>query len=315
MPLVSAPVSRQTFKHLKTFIPLPNQQTPLLLPGISPQAPARPAVHPPIHSPKHRTARAFTRTDAAVVVAALIVLGTLLTIGFNKLKRAHLIAGDQSNMRGVHQSMVIYAQNNNTYFPGFDAHGKILPTTDPLFSSAPGNSLSGGSMSARYYILVNRGFLDGRALLNSQEITPQAWKSPAALPTPDQFSFALLRIAPSSQSTDITPHTARANEWRDNANAQALLITDRNTGSSTASTAVRSVWSTTWSGADWQGNVVWGDNHTDHLKAPNSHLGPLSLTTKYANIINTNDFLFSSDGLPGKSSTASAMFGYTSENF
>jgi hypothetical protein len=212
--------------------------------------------------------------------------------------------------------MIIFAQNNNTFLPGLDRNGNILSPTDHAFATA-NNTLSGGSMAARYYILLKGNYLSGAIFLNSKEINDQYWKSPSKLPTPDQFSFAALRIAESPTSTEFGPHAGRASEWRDNANAQAILLADRNTGTAATPDSVRSVWSRSFFNPDWRGNVVWGDNHADFLRTPNARLGPLGLHTKYAGILNTDDFLFSSNAAigNGNSSTASAMFGYTSENF
>jgi hypothetical protein len=272
--------------------------------------------------PIHKSSiRAFTQLDAMVitgVVAAvlLFLLGILLPalgkprINSNPLKNA-------SQLRGIHQSLVIFAQNNNTHLPGLDSSGNILPASAPLFSSAPGNAsggFSGASISARYYILLNGSFVAGDLLINPQDVLTK-WASSTLLPTTDQFSYTALRIGIGPQSTDIGHHKTRAGEWRDNANSQAILLSDRNTASTPVPNAVRSVWSTAPTGPDWKGTVLWGDNHAEFLNAPNARLGTLSLNTKYGSAINTDDFLFGEFAMPGKSPADSAMFGYTFENF
>ncbi len=263
--------------------------------------------------------RAFSQIDAlmltGVAAGVLIFLFFLLAPALGRNRGHSNFMKNSSQLRGIHQSMVIFAQNNNTYLPGFDTSGNILPSNSKEFSLVPGNALTGASMAARYYILLNGSFVAGDLLINPQDVLSK-WSSSAFMPTTDQFSYAALRIGMGLQSTDIGRHTARAAEWRDNANSQAILISDRNTASTATSNAVRSVWSTsTGTAADWKGTVLWGDNHAEFLNATNARLGTLSLNTKYGGTINSDDFLFGESPAPGKAATASAMFGYTSQNF
>jgi hypothetical protein len=259
--------------------------------------------------------RAFSRTDAIVALCVLVAIIGLGAAGLSFIRQQAIQSANRSIMRSTHQSMVLYAQSNNSHLPGLNSVGNLLPANAREFSAIPGNNLTGASIAARYYILLNGSFIAGDMLLTDPDFKNK-WISSTAMPTTTQMSYSALRIGSGPQSIDIGPQAGRASEWRDNANAQSILLAECNTGPSNDSNRVRSVWSSSFgSGADWRGVVVWGDNHAEFLKAPNAHLGPLSLTTKYANIINTNDFLFSSDTLPGKSSTASAMFGYTSEDF
>jgi prepilin-type N-terminal cleavage/methylation domain-containing protein len=274
---------------------------------------------------------AFTLIECLVVISIIALLVGILLPALGAARRSACQSKNSSQVRGVHQSMVIFAQNNASYLPGLDKSGNLLPANAPAFSSAPSNSsggasaatsgggLTGASMSARYYILLNGSFIAGDLLINDQE-TLTKWSDSTKLPSTDQFSYVPLRIADSSTATDFGNQAGRAAEWRDNANSQSILISDRNTAAAPLSNKVRSVWSTsTGTQADWKGVVLWGDNHAEFLNATNARLGTLSLNTKYANIINTDDFLFSSDaasgGGGGKSSTASAMFGYISANF
>jgi competence protein ComGC len=267
----------------------------------------------------HSARRGFTRVEALVVLTIVIVgmvFALVIFMPAASLRRTSPQMQNSSTVRGIHQAMVIYSLNNNTYLPGLDSHGNILPANDPNFSLVPKNTLTGGSMSGRYYILLNEKFISSGDLLINLKDKMAKWKDKTAMPATDQFSYALLRIASAADTTDIGNQAGRIVEWRDNANSQAILISDRNTASTATSAAVRSVWSTTTgTQADWKGTVLWGDNHAEFLNAPNGRLGVFSLNTKYGATINTNDFLFSEQDMPGKVGSASAMFGYTHDNF
>jgi type II secretory pathway pseudopilin PulG len=257
--------------------------------------------------------RAFTKIEFLVVLSIIALLVGILTPVLKHMRDQRIGPRNSANLRGIHQAMLIFAENNNKHLPGLDASGNILPAHSPAYSSIPRNTLTGASFSARYYTLLNGSFVQGQLLINPLD-TFSWWSTGDPMPTPDQFSYPLLRLSDSRQGLDTVTHSGRAIEWRSTYNSQAILLIDRNTGSASTANQARSVWSD-FNGQrnHWLGHVLWGDNHAEFHGTP--RLGENSLNTKYANIINTDDFLFSSDALPGKSSTASAVFGYTSENF
>ncbi len=266
----------------------------------------------------YRRTRGFTQVDAMVItgvvsLVALLLMGLFLPVLGRRSGCSNQMK-NSSQIRGIHQSMVIFAQNNGTHLPGLDAYGNILPADAKDFSLLAGNNLTGASMAARNYILLNGSFVAGDLLINPQDVLIK-WSDSKLMPTTDQFSYSLLRIGMGPTTTDIGRHAGRIVEWRDNANSQAILIADRNTAAQAVSNQIRSVWSTSSSGADWKGTVLWGDNHAEYLNATNGRLGTLSLNTKYGSTLNSDDFLFSEASGQGKLGSASAMFGYTTANF
>lgn len=226
-----------------------------------------------------RTTRGFTVTELLTVLIVILLLMLLLP---PMLHRPRHGSADQpknaSQLRGIHQSAVIYSQDNNTWLPGLDREGAPL-----VNGAATGNSGNGDFSAARFWVMLNAQFIPGAMLINPRDnIT--AWS--AGTLTPSQYSYATLDLTIERGSAK-----GRWSEWRDNANSQAILICDRNVGTSARDKDICSAWGQP--AGDWRGNLVWGDNHGGFEQSNRGFI------TRYNGVVTTNDNLFASTASAG----------------
>lgn len=220
-----------------------------------------------------RKTRAFTLIELLVVISIIALLIGILLPALGAARRTANQMKNSSQLRGIHQSAVIFAQSNNTYLPGLNSGGTTLSN-----GTATGNSGNGDLGAPRFWVLLNGQFIPGTMLINPQD-SLTAWSS--GVLTTGQLSYASLDLSSANGSTG-----GRQSEWRDNANSQAILIGDRNIGTNATDAVVQSVW--TSSAGDWRGNLVWGDNHAGFEQSARG------FTTRYQAVVTTNDNLFAS---------------------
>jgi type II secretory pathway pseudopilin PulG len=181
-------------------------------------------------------------TMTIIVLALAIVLPLLFLARRNAARKE----GERRVLQVV-KGLIQYSQSGIDYYPGIRANGTVWQP----------------SAAGRLQIL-----LEDELFSPENVISPLERKTLWASGTLDssQFSFALLDI-------DHPSYLGRRAEWRPTINRDAVVISDRNTGSD-AVPNVRSIHSGTL--GQWYGSVGWNDGHTtwedDQL-----------LTTRYGN--------------------------------
>lgn len=145
-----------------------------------------------------------------------------------------------TQLRGIHQSLVTFAQTNKTgggdgWFPGCDPMGRV---TDPTPAGRFKTLLDGDFFTPEYAVAPGDG--DKRPW---DPLRDDAF-------TVSHFSYALL---------EIDNDGGRHDEWKETLNTMAVVAGDRNTGEDTDD-RVRSIW--THEPGRWHGSVVHNDNHT-----------------------------------------------------
>ncbi len=215
----------------------------------------------------HRSVRGFTLIELLVVISIIALLIGILLPALGAARRTARQIQNSSQLRGIHQGLVIFAQSNkgggDGWYPGVDSDGETLTVAEVNdtgdYQGHAGTS-NGRNSSSRFAIL-----------LNANAFTPEYLISPADSFTPadpttnnqltftgpnENFSYATLVTEDSSGV-----QYARRNEWRETLNTQAVVLCDRNTGSGVLEAETESVWSDSGSG-QWKGTVTRNDGST-----------------------------------------------------
>ena len=233
---------------------------------------------------------------ASLVIGPIIVL--LIAILLPALGAARNTAQRMQNstqLRGIHQGLVTYANSNKNNFPGLAADGQIWAN-----GANTGNSGDGNTPQAMMWIMMDGDYFTPEYAISPSE-TGNIYEYLGTGPvTQDNYSYAKLSFLKTGgintdpvsgdQTYAIDPTTAgRASEWKQTLNSQAIVMSDRNTGSN-PTTGVDSIHSGT--PGMWRGSILWNDNH---VAFESTHL----FQTKYGKggLLN-NDNLFE-DGNTG----------------
>ncbi len=190
------------------------------------------------------------------LLVVIVVITAMLAIQLPSNAAARRTARRMQNstqLRGIHQGLVTFANSNKNNFVGLNAKGQILE--DNAINT--GNSGTGDFVQARMWILLNQEFITPEYAISPSEVANIQAYDPggAEVPAPVQwnkdakhYSYAMLAID--------TP--GRLAEWKETLNSQAIVLSDRNTGTN-ATDRVRSIHTNNF--GEWHGSVLWNDNH------------------------------------------------------
>ncbi|MEM9110293.1 MAG: prepilin-type N-terminal cleavage/methylation domain-containing protein [Planctomycetota bacterium] len=213
----------------------------------------------------------FTLIELLVVISIIALLIAILLPALGAARTTARKLQNSTQLRGIHQGFVIFAQSNNGWFPGRDSDSGLLGADGtPVPTLANGDDFEGAGATAKSFSVRLA------IMLNDAQVTPDYLISPGDIATPAQagvttdedgdgnpegevntgtnpnFSYAgLEQISNATISQD--EQIARRAEWRETFNTSAILIADRIFSNG-------SVW--TKANAGWQGTVVRNDNST-----------------------------------------------------
>ena len=182
-----------------------------------------------------RTRKGFTLIELLVVISIIALLIGILLPALGAARRTARQMQNSTQVRGIHNALVLYAQGNKTYFPGMTGAGALVTNAyEPVDN---------------YTRLLEAGYFTGEYAIAPVD-TKDTWTSGTV--TTANFSYAMLDIG--NGASTLKPE---ASEWRDTVNTEAIILTDRAVGTSDADN--RSLW--TEVAGDWRGSVAWNDNH------------------------------------------------------
>ncbi len=243
---------------------------------------------------RHAPKRGFTLIELLVVISIIALLIGILLPALGAARQAARQMVNNTHLRGTQQAFFTFAQENKGLFPGLfpDVQGgrAVLNGGNtalrfPDLVSSGGDYEAGNSGNARLRLgaMVVGDFLPPEYTVSPSETNDQIrpW-IPGEAFDEIHISYALTRIGTSGD-----PSPGLIEEWRDTANGQAVIASDRErSGTGAGGTGDRESIHTDEGSGEWRGGVVWNDNHITFEE------DEILDTTVADNQINMDDNLF-----------------------
>jgi len=244
----------------------------------------------------HRRRYGFTLIELLVVISIIALLIAILLPALGAARRSARQMANSTQLRGVHQGMVTFAQDNKSYFPGLRNDGTVATAAQHKVDGTDATKFTIGTATGadpvhRVAQMLNLDMFTPEYVINPGESSID--KTPATIATnmtADNYSYAMLRTLADDGTAATGQRVERAAlEWAETINARAPVMADRNVGNN-ATDEISSVWTGLDSG-EWRGGIVFNDNVVIF------EAGVIQETTKYATFPdNTDDNLFVDTG-------------------
>ncbi|MFK7789157.1 MAG: type II secretion system protein [Phycisphaeraceae bacterium] len=252
--------------------------------------------------------RGFTLIELLVVISIIALLIAILLPALSSARQSARQMQGSTQMRGIHQGMFAFAQENKSWYPGVDSTGQPLEGGTIGHSTSNSTYRNGGlgvNHARRLAVMLESGYFPPEYIISPGDATrilPDISITTGSNVGEANSSFSMLEITFMGNTTQSwVPVRAtqewqpsrRGKEWQDTANSQAIVMSDRAIADSGASGRVidpnvvnfHSIWtepdSEQWSGSALRndGSVTFGnaadDFTTSYSQGPtyeNDHL-------------------------------------------
>lgn len=252
--------------------------------------------------------RGFTLIELLVVISIIALLIAILLPALSSARQSARQMQNSTHLRGIHQGMFSFSQENKGWFPGFASDGQPIKgagtvahinTTGSTYRTAG----FGTQHNRRAAILFDLGYFPPEYMISPGD--PVATAPDTSVPvgtsnvSADNYSYAMLEVnfmgnggtLWAAANVGLTyEHSPRALEWRDTVSAQAILFSDRAIADSGSAgnvtdpnqTNFHSIWTDQGSGR-WTGSVQRNDGSVTLEQSPGG------FTTRYGDGPKNND--------------------------
>jgi prepilin-type N-terminal cleavage/methylation domain-containing protein len=212
--------------------------------------------------------RAFTLIELLVVISIIALLIAILLPALSSARESARQLQSSTQVRGVHQGFVVFAQSNDGFYPGLDElvsnMADALTDQDEIDTINDGGDTAGLSTTARFAIGLEDDLFTADYIISPAETNAavQRWSASGSYSGADDHigSYAMSQLGMRGGIA-----MGRASEWRATANSQAIVLGDRATqmGNFYYSETYQSLWSKGKPG--WLGSVLFNDNSVQFL--------------------------------------------------
>ncbi|MEM6756426.1 MAG: prepilin-type N-terminal cleavage/methylation domain-containing protein [Planctomycetota bacterium] len=262
----------------------------------------------------HRRSAGFTLIELLVVISIIALLISILLPALGAARDTARRLQNNTQLRGIHQGLFAQSQDNKGWYAGIDGSGLVYGDRDASFlhrDDIDPDKLQtmgfvdsvGASVPARWFVLVDGGFVTPEYLVSPGEINENVEPldidalepSNRLGPNVTIASYALPMLTEATNGGP--PAEGRCNEWRDTVSSTVPVVSDRllQTGGVLADTP--STHESLWTEGEWTGGVTFNDGHVSTQQS--SELEPGIRMAGSTSTANDNIFHDNSDGAHG----------------